>query len=110
MNNLISLLLTCECLLRGVEEIFWADKILKIIKKSHENFNSYILDEIISWYGGMGSFNDLLISRYNSHRVAAEDEDKINQELDRVRSEIYMVAMELQKSTSVEREADHISK
>ncbi len=97
MNALMQLLIACECLLRRVDETFWADKFLQIIQKNHTKLEHCSLEEIISFYGGMGSFNDLLISRYNGHKVAEEDEDEINDELDRIRDDIYRQAMLLLK-------------
>jgi hypothetical protein len=97
METLVQLLITCEILLRKVGEIFWADKINHILKKGNANLNLYLIEEIISWYGGMGSFNDLIVSVYNDHSVAAEDEDKINEELSALRSKIYQEAIHLRR-------------
>lgn len=97
METLVRLLITCEALLRKVDEIFWADKINYIFKKGNANLDLYLIEEIISWYGGMGSFNDLIISVYNDHAVAAEDECKINEELNALRSKLYKEAIRLRR-------------
>lgn len=92
MSFLISLLITCEGLLRSVDEIFWADRIKSVIQKNNGSLDIYTLEEIISWYGGMGSFRDLLISEHNSHFLGGRDEEKLNCELDELRSNIYRKA------------------
>ena len=78
-------------------EIFWADKINHILKKGNANLELYLIEEIILWYGGMGSFNDLIISGYNDHFIAAEDEGKTNEELSALRSKIYQEAIRLKR-------------
>lgn len=61
------------------------------------NFDLYWLDEILSWYGGMGSFNDLVISEYNDHLVESRDEDKLNDELSHLRNQIYKEVLRLKQ-------------
>lgn len=97
MNTLIQLLITCETMLRSVGEAFWADKIQAILERGEGDIDLYLLDEILSWYGGMGSFNDLLISEYNDHLVEGKDEEKLNDELGRLRSRIYEEAVRLRR-------------
>lgn len=97
METLVQLLITCEALLRKLGEIFWADKINHILKKGNANLDIYSIEKIISWYGGMGSFNDLIISVYNDHSVAAEDEAMINERLSAIRSKIYQEAIRLRR-------------
>ena len=97
INSLINLLTTCEVLLRSVREIFWADRIKSIIQRNDRSLDIYTLKEIISWYGGMGSFNDLFISEHNSHILNGRDGERLNYELDELRSNIYREAMYLKK-------------
>jgi len=61
------------------------------------NFDLYWLDEILSWYGGMGSFKDLVISEYNDHLVESRDEDKLNDELSHLRNQIYKEVLRLKQ-------------
>ncbi len=89
MSVLIQLLITCETLLRSVDEKFWADKIKRVLDKGGESLELYLLKEILSWYGSMGSFNDLMISEYNDHVLNGKDEEKLNDELMSIRSAIY---------------------
>ena len=51
--------------------------------------------KILSWYGGMGSFNDLLISNHNGHAIKQRDEDVVNEELSDLRNKIYLEAKDV---------------
>ncbi|MEW6357763.1 MAG: hypothetical protein AB1696_15630 [Planctomycetota bacterium] len=44
---------------------------------------------IRSAYGGMGSFNDLIICRTNKHPVEESEEEAVNTELQRLSGEVY---------------------
>ena len=70
-----------------------------VLKKNGNGINPYLLDEILSWYGGMGSFNDLMISGYNNHLVNEKDEETINNELDRIRNQIYQEVVRLKRDS-----------
>ncbi|HEY1692702.1 MAG TPA: hypothetical protein VGG39_11105 [Polyangiaceae bacterium] len=69
-------------LLDGVRETFWASKIRGALQSGD-------LDEILSWYGGMGSFNDLLIATANGHQVSREQEPAKNAQLRQLQTQIY---------------------
>ena len=97
MDALIQLLITCEALLRKVGEDFWADKLLLIIQRSSSGLDMKLLEGVISFYGGMGSFNDLIISHHNDHVVMEKEEDRLNDELAKLRSEIYQEAVRLRR-------------
>ena len=97
MEVLVQLLTECEALLRKVDELFWADKIRHTLKKGNRALDLYSLEDILSWYGGMGSFNDLIISTHNDHLVDDKDEDEINKKLSSLRSKIYQEALRLQR-------------
>lgn len=98
MITLIEKLTACEALLRSVGENFWADKIQDILNKIKEDIDYfYLIEKIQSWYGGMGSFNDLLISKHNDHILNGRDENKINEDLTRLRNEIYQEVQLLKK-------------
>lgn len=97
MKTLIQLLMTCEALLRSVRETFWAERIQTVLERGGTSLDLYSLKEILSWYGGMGSFNDLMISEYNDHLVKGKDEEKLNDDLNRLRNEIYQEAVRLKR-------------
>jgi uncharacterized small protein (DUF1192 family) len=45
----------------------------------------------------MGSFNDLVIARANSHEIGADEDGEANRHLNEVRTRIYVLARELAK-------------
>jgi len=47
---------------------------------------------VLGWYGGMGSFTDLLIDPINGHRVEPGRERELNDSLDQLRQRIYELA------------------
>lgn len=47
------------------------------------------LARLLQAYGGMGSFNDVLIHPMNGHRVVQGDCDRTNRELEHLRSAMY---------------------
>jgi len=49
-------------------------------------------DHLLGAYGGMGSFNDLLILGVNGHVVEPEREGAVNDRLDRLRTAIWTSA------------------
>src|SRR4051812_41032599 len=55
-------------LLRGVQENFWADWLEKDADRI-KNGDREGVDHLLSAFGGMGSFNDLIISPANGHKV-----------------------------------------
>ena len=97
METLVQLCITCEALLRSVGETFWADKLQSVVKKGVGRLDCYLLEEILSWYGSMGSFNDLIISECNGHVVKNKDEEEQNVELNRLRTQIYQEAVRLKQ-------------
>jgi hypothetical protein len=50
------------------------------------------IDKVLNSYGGMGSFNDLVISHLNQHQIAEAEEMQANNQLEQYRTEIYQLA------------------
>ncbi|WP_100550810.1 DUF6966 domain-containing protein [Caedibacter taeniospiralis] len=90
LNHLRDLLKSCQSMLDLFGEKEWSDKIGQTTKA-----DGIDPSKVLSWYGGMGSFNDLLISGYNGHEVKQEDEDVVNAELSDLRNKIYLEAKEI---------------
>jgi hypothetical protein len=72
-------------LLQSVHETFWSSRIRSVLDELDPR-------EVLSWYGGMGSFNDLLIARVNGHQVPPGGEQSMNDALDRLRRRAYDLA------------------
>lgn len=90
IGRLKSLLRQGAELLEGVGEEFWSAKLRQQLETSRLSPAA-----IVSWFGGMGSFNDLWILRANGHRVEQDQESAANAKLDELTSEIYRIAEEL---------------
>lgn len=97
INSLIKNLIDCKILLESVGELFWSKKIKSILVDGCIIDNLYKIDEIISWYGGMGSFSDLIISKQNGFDIGGESEENINDELHRLRSDIYQASVHIKR-------------
>ncbi|MDQ4025458.1 MAG: hypothetical protein M3217_08210, partial [Actinomycetota bacterium] len=63
-----------EKLLGDVGEDFWREWIRKDLTKI-ERGDRYALDHFLGAFGGMGSFNDLIIHPVNGHDIFEEDVD-----------------------------------
>lgn len=96
-SDLAFALATCAALLRSVGETFWASRI-EGMASSGANLTPYQARQIVAWYGGMGSFNDLLIAQINGHAVLQPEEDAINLVLNKLRATIYDEASALGRS------------
>jgi hypothetical protein len=75
-------------LLDSVSETFWSSKI-------REALGAIDPAQVLSWYGGMGSFNDLMIARVNGHHLPREQESAVNSRLSVLRRQIYELATRL---------------
>ncbi len=89
-----------ETLLGDVEEDFWRDWIRKDLTKI-EHGDRYALDHFLGAFGGMGSFNDLIIHPVNGHEISEENIDSVNGRLGVLRSRAWASAKAMQ------RELDH---
>jgi hypothetical protein len=76
-------------LLNDVAEPFWSSKIRTALVGAIDPA------EVLSWFGGMGSFNDLFVAAVNGHQVRREHETTVNKRLDVLRTEIHELAKEL---------------
>jgi len=94
-KTLLEAIVKCATMLRSVGETFWSDRLEHFSATRADEMRQADLDEILSWYGGMGSLNDLVICQQNGHQIANTDEDKVNRELADIRERIYQCALAL---------------
>ena len=90
MPKLLDKLIELKKLLDSVDEKYWSQKIdeqILRIKRSGEDEN--ILETILSWYGGMGSINDLYIYPENNFNLQGKDAYQINIDFQNLKNEIY---------------------
>ena len=83
----------CAKLLASVGESYWCEKLKSFADSAEQPWSVADIDEILSWYGGMGSFSDVYLSTLNDHDVTQENEDEVNSSLSGLRSSIYETAM-----------------
>lgn len=78
-------------LLDGAAERHWATTI-------REAQHALDPNQILRWFGGMGSLNDLILSRVNGHNVDREDESRANERLAVLQADMFRLASELLRS------------
>jgi hypothetical protein len=76
------------CLLAQVQERHWL-RWLRDCLEQIRNGDTSGLGKFRSAFGGMGSFNDLVIRQQNGHKVTSEEYPAINDRLESLRREIY---------------------
>ncbi len=77
-------------LLESVRETFWSSK----LRSAAEALD---IAEVRSWYGGTGSFNDLVIATANGHNVPREREAFVNAKLEELRCALYEVVTQMKR-------------
>lgn len=90
MSKLRRALQDARDILARVGESFWVGKLDQLLAKP--DLSSRDAKEVLSWFGGVGSFNDVLISAVNGDQVAPADEDVVNDRLSDARHRIYEAA------------------
>jgi hypothetical protein len=66
-----------------------------------ENSDLSGVDHLLRAYGGMGSFNDLILMSANGHSVSDADYRGVNDRLDALRSEMYQLARDVRRNAEV---------
>lgn len=84
-------------LLHRSDEKVWAPK-FEQAEGYLSNNDARAFELILDSYGGMGSFNDLLLSPSNNHKIRSEDVAVVNRELDYLRSRIWSNASLLRET------------
>jgi hypothetical protein len=79
------------CLLDQVEERHWAAWARAVLSRiSNDELDG--VHDLLAAYGGMGSFNDLVIHALNGHKVASDEYIAVNDHLERLRNETFELA------------------
>ena len=82
-------------LLSSVGETFWSAKLRDMAERVWER--PRLVGQIESWFGGMGSLNDVYLCRHNGHKVTEEEEVPINGRLRAVLGRIFKNANEMRR-------------
>ncbi len=75
-------------LLRRVGENHWSEWLDDSLRRI-ENSDFSGIEHLRGAFGGMGSFNDLIIMPENGHVFSVDDCSAVNARLDELRSELY---------------------
>ena len=82
-----------EALLLRYGQVQWADWLRKDARLIRA-LDFYGIEHLLAAYGGMGSFNDVVLQRNDSGTLARIDADD-NENFDKLRGEIYSLARRL---------------
>ncbi|MBP7747045.1 MAG: hypothetical protein KA383_13035 [Phycisphaerae bacterium] len=96
MNHLAATLRTCRDLLDGYGVHGWRDIIDALLASPASDYDRALAAK--SWFGGMGSLNDLVISPINGDRVAPEEVALANERLMTALNDLLVVANALIKA------------
>jgi hypothetical protein len=70
----------------------WAERVLTELK----NYDAGAFDQLLGAYGGVGSFNDLVLGTWSNQETADRDRE-INNQLDALRTQCYSLASDLRR-------------
>ena len=77
---------------------FWPDFLAERARQlqaayslGHKRAKQEALEELEMLYGGMGSFNDLVISREGGHDITIRNAPGVNDKLNKLRSQLYQM-------------------
>lgn len=87
-------------LLRRVGEQRWCEWLEESFRRI-ENSDLSGVDHLRGAFGGMGSFNDVLISPVNGHSVSDEESWGLNARLDELRHELYELADYIRRNAEI---------
>jgi hypothetical protein len=93
-------------LLVGCGENAWAERLRKDAQRI-KSLDFYGVEHLRTMFGGMGSFNDLVLHPRNGHSIKAVDVSAANEKLDELRSKIYSLVGKLYAE---EISAQHVKK
>ena len=94
-KELLLALTEAHSLLVEVNEKHWTKKVSEVVESNIENRLENDSKQVLAWYGGVGSFSDLIISHINGHDVDQGKEEEINEHFGRLRSRIWQLAKKL---------------
>lgn len=75
-------------------EIHWAQW-MRTVRAEIQRNDAHGLRRLLQAYGGMGSFNDVVLTHLNSHQIATMQERMVNERLAALRSSMYSDATAL---------------
>ena len=95
-SKLLSLLDQTIGLLDRCKEAHWS-RWLDNVRKQIESRDFSGITALLGAFGGMGSFNDLVIHPRNGHNIEDEAVAAVNEKLDGLRGSVFEVADEIKR-------------
>lgn len=93
-QELLAELRSARVILLNVGEENWSGLMQQAIKYLEDGQTIEAKRRILGWFGGMGSFNDLVLCSLNGHKVSDNEYLNLNRRMDRVRSRLYQLVKE----------------
>jgi hypothetical protein len=93
LNELIQILALCGA-------AHWA----KWFRKARESLNQSDfcgIQKVLDAYGGMGSFNDLVIEKYSIHKWGSPEVAEANQKISDLRDKIWDLTMQIKRESEI---------
>jgi hypothetical protein len=103
IHNLIAKLDELIALLKAESEVHWCNW-MERVKQKLENSDYAGVEDLLGAYGGMGSFNDLVISQNakDGEIACGSDSQAKNQQLNALRSSIWEIAVWLKRNHEIQ--------
>jgi len=95
-TTLISLLGETSSCLKTYNETHWSQWLLKS-KRMLEAGKPEGVEHLVGAFGGMGSFNDLILNSRNGHTVSDNDTEELNKKLNDYREKLTRLADQLKE-------------
>jgi hypothetical protein len=90
-----------SALLKSAGEQHWASWLDKSLTRIERRDLSGV-DHLLGAYGGMGSFNDLILMSANGHSVTDESNRDVNDRLDTLRTKLYELARDVRRNAVID--------
>jgi len=81
------------------EEKMWSAKIRRLTADNEKKINQQDALTIHSWFGGAGSFNDLVISELSGHDLGGRDEQAVNDALMDISERIFVLCTDVKRQS-----------
>lgn len=87
-------------LLRSAGESHWARWMETSLRRIEKGDFSGV-EHLLSAFGGMGSFNDLILMSTNGHSVTGDNQRDFNDRLDDLRVQLYTIAQNVRRNALI---------
>ncbi len=95
--ELVKKLREASALLKSAGEHHWASWLDNSLTRIERSDISGV-DHLLGAYGGMGSFNDLILMAVNGHSVNDDNYRDVNDRLNTLRSKLYELARDVRRN------------